>query len=52
MGELEKGLKKLKRFETNRKNNNVNQPDFPELPGSKPLTKEYTWSNPWLSRDM
>jgi hypothetical protein len=35
--ELEKGLKELKGFATHRKNNNINQP---ELPGSKPPTKE------------
>jgi hypothetical protein len=26
-----------------RKNNNINQPDPPELPGAKSPTKEYTW---------
>jgi hypothetical protein len=26
-----------------RKNNNINQPDPSELPGTKPPTKEYTW---------
>lgn len=26
-----------------RKNNNINQPDPPEIPGTKPSTKEYTW---------
>jgi hypothetical protein len=25
-----------------RKNNNINQPDSPELPGTKPPTEEYT----------
>jgi hypothetical protein len=25
---------------------------FPELPGTKPPTKEYTWKNPWLSLHM
>ena len=25
------------------KTNNINQPDFPELPGTKPPTKEHTW---------
>jgi hypothetical protein len=29
-------------FETHRKNNNINQPDSPELPGTKTPTKEYT----------
>ena len=48
MEELEKGLKNLKGFATHKKNN-INQPDHPpELPGTKPPTKEYTWSHPWL----
>ena len=34
--ELEKGLKELKRFI-------INQPEPQVLPGTKPLTKEYTW---------
>ena len=46
MEELEKGLKELKGFATHRKNNNINQPEPPhpppELPGTKPPTKEYT----------
>ena len=46
MGESEKGLKELKGLEPHRKNNNVNQPDSPEFPGTKPPTKEYTWF--WL----
>jgi len=33
--ELEKGLKELKRFATHKKNNNINPPDPPELPGTK-----------------
>jgi hypothetical protein len=27
--------------------NSVNQPDHPELQGTGPPTKEYTWSNTW-----
>jgi hypothetical protein len=50
--ELEKGLKELKGFATHRKNNNNNQPDSSELPGTKLPTKEYTWSNPWLQLYM
>jgi len=42
MEELDKGLKELRAFETHRKNN-INQPDIPELPGTKPPTKEHTW---------
>ena len=48
MEELEKGLKDLKGFATHCKNNNINQPDTPELSGTKPPTKEYTWRDPWL----
>jgi hypothetical protein len=35
-----------------RKNNNVNQADIPELPGTKPPTKEYTWRDQWLQMHM
>ena len=48
MEELEKGLKELKGFAAHRKNNNINQPDLPELPGTKSPTKVYTWRDPWL----
>ena len=40
--ELGEVLKEMKGFEPHRKNNNINQADPPELPGTKPLTKEYT----------
>jgi hypothetical protein len=43
MEELEKGLKELKGFAHNRRNNNINQPDPSEPPGTNPPTKEYTW---------
>jgi hypothetical protein len=46
--ELEKGLKELKVLGTHRKSNNINQPDPPELPGTKLTTKGYIWSDPWL----
>ena len=40
-------LKELKGFATHRKNNNINQPELtpppPDLPGTKPSNKEYTW---------
>ena len=39
MEELQKGLKELKGFKTHRKNNNINQPNVPELPGTKPPTR-------------
>lgn len=45
-------LKELKGFATHRKNNNINQPDPPELPGTKPSTKEYTWRKPGLQTHM
>ena len=51
MDELEKELKELKEFATHTKNN-VNQPELPELPGTKPLTKGYTWRDPWLQPHM
>jgi hypothetical protein len=28
--------------------NHTPHPPPPELPGSKPPTKEYTWSDPWF----
>jgi hypothetical protein len=45
--EFRKGLKELKGFASHRKKNSINQPDLPhpcspELPGTKPPTKEYT----------
>jgi hypothetical protein len=42
MEEFEKGMKKVKEFATHRKNNNINQPEPTELPGTKPPTKEYS----------
>ena len=52
MEELGKGLKELKGFATHRKNNNINQLDLTELPGTKPLTKEYTWIDTWVQLHM
>jgi len=46
--ELKKGLKVLKGFVTH-ENNNTNQP---ELPGTKPRPKEYTWSDSWPQLHM
>jgi hypothetical protein len=40
MEELEKGLKKLRGLQPHRRKNNMNQPVAPELPGTKPPTKE------------
>ena len=50
--ELEKGLKELVGFATHMKNNSINQPDPPELPGTKPPTKEHTQRDPWLQIHM
>ena len=46
MEQLEKGPKELKRFAALQENNNMDQPVPPELPGTKPPTKEYTWRDP------
>jgi hypothetical protein len=35
-----------------RNDDNINQPDSPKLPGTKPPTKEYTWRDPWLQLHM
>jgi hypothetical protein len=35
-----------------RKNNNINQPDSPDLPRNEPPTKEYTWRDPRLQLHM
>jgi hypothetical protein len=43
MEEIEKRLKELKGFATHWKDNSINQPKPPELPGTKPPTKEYTY---------
>jgi hypothetical protein len=47
-----KGPKKLKELAPHRRNNNMKQPVLSELPGTKPLTKEYTWRDPWLQSHM
>ena len=52
MKEKGEGLKELKGLQPHRKNNNINQPDPLELPGTKPLTKEYTRSIPWIQLHM
>jgi hypothetical protein len=52
MKELEKGPKELKGFAAHRRNNNMNQSVTPELPGTKPPTKEYTRMYSWLHLHM
>ena len=44
VGEIEKGPKELKGFAAPRRNNNMSHQVLPELPGTKPSTKEYTGS--------
>jgi hypothetical protein len=34
------------------KNNSIDKPDTPDLPGTKPPTKEYTKRDPWLQLHM
>ena len=51
MEELVEGLKELNGV-PNRKKNNINQLDPPELPGTKLPTKEYTWRDQWLQLHM
>jgi hypothetical protein len=50
--ELGQRLKKLKGFLTPQENNNTSHLDNPELPGTRPPTKEYTWRVPWLQQHM
>jgi hypothetical protein len=50
--ELGERLKELKGFATHRKNNNINQPYPPKLPGNKPSISEYTWRDPWFQPCM
>ena len=52
MDELEKRPKELKGLQRHRKNNHMNHPAPPELPGTKPSTIEYTWRDPWLQIHM
>jgi hypothetical protein len=50
----QKGLKELKGFATPQEEQQYlpTNPSSPELPGTKPLTKEYTWRDPWLQMHM
>jgi hypothetical protein len=51
---LEKGLKKLKGFATPQEEQQYKpmKPITPELPGTKPPIKEYTWRDSWLQSHM
>jgi hypothetical protein len=44
--------KQNKTKQQQKKNHIIKQPETPELPGTKPLTKECTWSDPWLQQHM
>ena len=48
MEELEKGPKELKRFASPYKEQQCEPTIPPELPGTKPLAKEYTWLQPHM----
>jgi hypothetical protein len=48
MEELEKVPRELKGSEAHRRDNNMNKPVPPELPGTKPPIKENIWWNLWL----
>jgi len=50
--ELEKGLKELNRFATPQEEQKYQPTRPPELPGTKPPTKEYTWGGGWLYSHM
>ena len=52
MEESGEELKELMGFSLHKKNNNINLPDLPELPRTKPPTKDYTWRDPWLQLHM
>ena len=43
---LGQGPKEVKMFAYPKQYNNINQPEHPKIPGTKPLTKEYTWCDP------
>ena len=48
MENLGKEVKKLKGFTSPKEEQHYQPPRPPELPGTKPPTKEYTWRGPWL----
>jgi hypothetical protein len=52
MGELEKGLKELRGFATPCGEQLSTGQTLPELPGTGPPTKDYTWKDPCLQPQM
>ena len=57
MEEFEKGRGSWRGLQLHKKNYNINQPEPrtappPELSGTKPPTKEYTWKDPWFQLHM
>jgi hypothetical protein len=52
MEELGKGPKELKELAAPYNEQQYEPTSTPELPGTKPLTKEYTWRNTWLQLHM
>ena len=50
--ELEEGLKELRGFAATWGEQQCQPAWCPELPGTGPQTKEYTWSDPWLQPPM
>ena len=49
---MEKGMKELRRFVAPWREQQCQQSRSPELLGTEPPTKEYTWRNPWLWPNM
>jgi hypothetical protein len=48
-GGVRERMKELKGFATPQKEQQYQPPTHtPELPGTKPPNKEYTWRDPWL----
>ena len=52
MKELEKDWTSWRALQPDRKNNNINEPETPELPQTKQPNKEYTRRDPWLQLHM
>ena len=50
--EFEKDWRSWRGLQPHRNNHNINQPEPPELSGTKPPTKDYTWRDPWLQPHM